>query len=43
MSESNVAIVFGPTLIRPKIETITTTLNSPIVNSAVQFFIEVCS
>jgi len=40
MSESNVAIVFGPTLIRAKVETIETTLNSPIVNSAIQALLE---
>ena len=41
MSASNASIVFGPTLIRARVETIETTLNSPIVNSAVQVLIEV--
>jgi len=40
MSASNASIVFGPTLIRARVETIETTLNSPIVNSAVQVLIE---
>eukprot|EP00339_Tiarina_fusa_P002662 CAMPEP_0117012312 /NCGR_PEP_ID=MMETSP0472-20121206/10391_1 /TAXON_ID=693140 ORGANISM="Tiarina fusus, Strain LIS" /NCGR_SAMPLE_ID=MMETSP0472 /ASSEMBLY_ACC=CAM_ASM_000603 /LENGTH=299 /DNA_ID=CAMNT_0004715353 /DNA_START=254 /DNA_END=1153 /DNA_ORIENTATION=+ len=40
MSASNASIVFGPTLVRAKVETIETTLNSPIVNSSVQVLIE---
>lgn len=42
MSETNAAIVFGPTLMRAKVETMATTLNTPIVNSAIQRLIEVC-
>ena len=41
MSESNIAIVFGPTLLRPRKETMETTLDSPLVNQAVQRLIEV--
>jgi len=40
MTPSNLAIVFGPTLMRPKIETMETTLNSPLVNHSVQRIIE---
>ena len=42
MTPSNLAIVFGPTLMRPKTETIESTLNSPLVNHVFQRFIEVC-
>lgn len=41
MTPSNIAIVFGPTLMRPEVETMETTLNSPLVNHTVQRLIEV--
>ena len=41
MTGRNTAIVFGPALMRPEIETVETTLNSPMVNLCVQRIIEV--
>ena len=35
------AIVFGPTLMRPETETLETTLDSPLVNHTIQRIIEV--
>ena len=43
MSSSNAPIVFGPTLLRPEKETMESTLNSPLVNQAIQRFIDVSS
>lgn len=42
MTPSNIAIVFGPTLLRPKVETIETSLSSPLVNHAIERIIIVC-
>jgi hypothetical protein len=41
MTASNIAIVFGPNLIRPEIETLETALNCPIVNHVIQRLVEV--
>lgn len=41
MTPSNLSIVFGPTLMRPEVETMETTLNSPLVNHAVERIIDV--
>ena len=41
MTPSNLAIVFGPTLMRPEVETMDTTLNSPLVNHGIERIIEV--
>jgi hypothetical protein len=42
MTASNLAIVFGPILARPEVDTIETSLYSPLVNVCVKLMIEVC-
>jgi len=40
MTASNIAIVFGPNLLRPEVESLETALNCPIVNHVIQRFVE---
>ena len=40
MGASNLAIVFGPSMLRPRIESIESSLNCPVINRAVQLIIE---
>lgn len=41
MTASNVAIVFGPSMLRPQVDTMNTALNSPFVNQALLYILEV--
>lgn len=40
MTESNIAIVFGPTLLRPEEESLESSLNSPLVNQTIHRFLD---
>ena len=41
MTTSNLAVVFGPIFARPEVDTIETSLNSPLVNMCIKLMIEV--